>query len=416
MLPDKLTPEELEHLLDAELDIAAANAPVEEPHLLRLMPDTARQTLMQTVTEQTYARGDVVFHEGAPGDIAYFVWSGRVLAVKGDLDSPTILGYRGPGDIVGEMALLEDRPRSASLIALTDLRLLQIHKKDLMQLLSDIPTLSVELMATMSARLRAADTIREVTTQAGYQREKQVSALMTREQELLDLQRMRQETVDLIVHDLRNPLNMMINVLELLDITLPPEVREDNRQLLEVGQAAYRRMKRLVDTLLDTSRLESRTARLDLKATEVAKLIKTAVGSMMLSSIQKDIHFLTDIQDGLPAVMLDAERIERVLCNLLDNAVKFTLRGAITIAAALKGDFVAVSVNDTGPGIPLAERERIFARFTQAEGEATRGRGFGLGLRFCYLAVQAHGGEIWVETGDDNVGSKFVFTLPVNEA
>jgi len=408
MLPDKLTPAELEHLLAAELDTAALAAPVDEPHLLRLMPEMARKAPMQTMTEQTYARGDVIFHEGAPGDVAYLVWAGKALVIKGDLESPTILGYRGPGDILGEMALLENRPRSASLIALTDLRLLRIHKEDFMRLLSDIPSLSVEIMATMSARLRAADTIREATTQASYRLEKQVSALKTREQELLDLQRMRQETVDLIVHDLRNPLNVIVNVLELLDVTLPPAVREDNQQLLEVGHAAYNRMKRLVDTLLDTSRLESGEARLDLWKTDIAQLIQAAVSSMALSSFQKDVHFVTRIQEALPTVMLDAERIERVVCNLLDNAVKHTPRGAITIAAALEGEHIKVSVNDTGPGIPPAERERIFARFTQVEGEETRRRGFGLGLRFCYLAVQAHGGAIWVETGDDGIGSQFV--------
>lgn len=414
MLPDKLTPVELEHLLAAELDAAASTVPVDEPHLLRLMPETARQALMQTMTEQSYARGDVIFHEGAPGNVAYLIWAGKALVIKGDLDSPTILGYRGPGDILGEMALLENQARSASLVALTDLRLLQIHKEDFMRLLSDIPSLSVEIMATMSARLRAADTIRDATTQAGYRLKKQVSALKTREQELLELQHMRQETVDLIVHDLRNPLNIIINVLELLDVTLPPEVREDNQQLIEVGRSSYNRMKRLVDTLLDTSRLESDEAVLNLRATDVTRLIQIAVNSMALSSVQKDVHFQICCQEGLPTVMLDAERIERVVCNLLDNAVKYTPRGAVTVAAGLEGDRIKVSINDTGPGIPPAERERIFARFTQVEGEETRRRGFGLGLRFCYLAVQAHGGDIWVETGDADVGSKFVFALPVS--
>jgi two-component system NtrC family sensor kinase len=269
-------------------------------------------------------------------------------------------------------------------------------------------------MATMSARLRTADTIRDATTQAGHRLEKQVSALMSREKELLDLQQMRQETVDLIVHDLRNPLSIMINVLELLDVTLPQEVREDNRQLLEAGHSANNRMRRLVDTLLDTSRLESGEARLNLKEADIAQLIHTAITALTLSSIRKDIHFLTRIQDNLPTAMLDAERIERVVSNLLDNAIKYTPRGVITIAAELEGNRIKVSVNDTGPGIPPAERERIFAPFTQVEGEETRKRGFGLGLRFCYLAVQAHGGEIWVETGDEGIGSKFVFTLPLN--
>ena len=415
MLPNKLTPAELKHLLSAKLDAVASAASIDESHILHLMPRAARKALMQTMTERTYKRGDVIFHEGASGDVAYLVWAGKALVIKGGLDSPTILGYRGPGDILGEMALLENQPRSASLIALTDLRLLQIHKEDFIRLLSDIPSLSVEIMATMSARLRTADTIRDATTQAGYRLEKQVSALKTREQELLDLQRMRQETIDLIVHDLRNPLNIMINALEVLDITLPPEVHEDNQQLLEMGRSAYGRMKRLIDTLLDASRLESGAIHLNLKPTDVAQLIQTAIASMALSSIQKDVHFLTHIQNDLPAVLMDVERIERVVCNLLDNAVKYTPRGAITIGAALEGDHIKVSVNDSGPGIPPAERERIFARFTQVEGEETRRRGFGLGLRFCYLAVHAHGGEIWVETGDDDIGSKFVFTLPVSE-
>jgi len=415
MLPDKLTPEELRHLLAANVDIVASTAPVDDLHLLRMIPDSARKALTEAMIERTHAPGDVIFHEGAPGDIAYLIWSGKTIVIKGDLDSPTILGYRGPGDILGEMAMLENRPRSASVIALSDLRLLQLHKEDFTRLLSDVPTLSVEILATMSARLRAADTIRNATTQAGYQLEKQVSALKTREQKLLDLQHMRQETVDLIVHDLRNPLNIMVNVLELLDVTLPPEVREDNQQLLEVGRAAYSRMKRLVDTLLDTSRLESGEACLNLEETDIAQLIQTAITALNLSSIRKDIHFLARIQDNLPTVMLDAERIERVVCNLLDNAVKYTPRGAITISAELEGNCIKVGVNDTGPGIPPAERERIFARFTQVEGEETRRRGFGLGLRFCYLAVQAHGGDIWVETGDDGIGSKFVFTLPINQ-
>ena len=414
MLPNQLTPEELERLLTAELDSVASIAPVDELHLLRMMPNTARKALMQAMTEQTYARGDVIFHEGAPGDVAYLIWSGKTLVIKGDLNAPTILGYRGPGDILGEMALLENQPRSATVIALTDLRLLQIQQENFTRLLSDIPTLSVEIMATMSARLRDADIIRDTTTQAGHRLEKQLSALMTREKELLDLQQMRQETIDLIVHDLRNPLNIMINVLELLDVTLPQEVREDNQQLLEAGRSANNRMRRLVDTLLDTSRLESGEARLDPKETNIAQLIQTAITALALSSIRKDIHFLTDIQDNLPTVMLDTERIERVVCNLLDNAVKYTLRGAITIAAKLEGNRIKVSVNDMGPGISPAERERIFARFTQVEGEETRRRGFGLGLRFCYLAVQAHGGEIWVETGDNDIGSKFVFALPLN--
>lgn len=413
MLPNKLAAAELERLLSVQLGAPDSAAPVDDLHLLRLMPKVAREALTQAMTEQTYAPGDVIFHEGASGDIAYLVWSGRALVIKGNLAAPTILGYRGPGDILGEMALLENQPRSASVIALSDLRLLKIHQDDFTRLLSDNPAVSVDLMATMSARLRAADTSRETTTQSSSQLAREVSELKTREEELRAIQQMRQETVDLIIHDLRNPLSILINVIELFEVTLPPEIRDDNRQLLDVGRSAYTRMKRLIDTLLDTSRLESGEAKLNLRTTDLSQLIQSTVTSLLPFSLQRNVNLRTHIADALPAVKLDPERIERVLCNLLDNAIKYTPRGDITITAARRDGHIAVSVNDAGPGIPPAERERIFARFVQAEGEEVHRRGFGLGLRFCYLAVHAHGGDIWVETGDNGIGSKFVFTLPL---
>jgi hypothetical protein len=101
MLPNQLTPEELKRLLAADLDTVASSAPVDELHFLRMMPDSARKALMEAMIERTYAPGDVIFHEDAPGDVAYLVWSGKTLVIKGNLDSPTILGYRGPGDILG---------------------------------------------------------------------------------------------------------------------------------------------------------------------------------------------------------------------------------------------------------------------------------------------------------------------------
>ncbi|HOT90202.1 MAG TPA: ATP-binding protein [Anaerolineae bacterium] len=414
MLPDKLTPEELEHLLSVQRETVDTML-VDNVHLLRLMPQDAREALTQTMTEQTFAPGEVVFHEGDAGNIAYLVWSGQALVMKGNLESPTILGLRGPGDILGEMALLENQPRSASIIALTDLRVLQIHQDDFMRLLGESPSVSADIMATISTRLRAADTIRDVTTQIGYQLKKQVSELKTREEELLAIQQMRQETVDLIVHDLRNPLNILINVLEMLDVTMPPEIRAANQQLLNVGRSAYSRMRRLIDTLLDTSRLEAGEMHLNRQPTDIAELIHTTITSLTPLVMQRNVRLHPHITSELPYVVIDAELIERVLYNLMDNALKYAPSGDITVAATLQDKYIVVSVNDTGPGIPPAEREHIFDRFVQVSGTEKHHQGFGLGLRFCYLVVRAHGGKIWVETGDNGIGSKFVFTLPLQD-
>ncbi len=413
MLPKKLTPEELKSLLTRGLDRSTISVPVDETHLLPLIPKVAHKTLAQTLVEQKYASGDVIFHEGESGEVAYFIWAGQAIVIKGDLQTPTILGYRGPGDILGEMALLEHRPRSASVIALTDLRLLKIHKDDFIRLLSDDPALSINILATLSGRLRTADTIREATTQVGQRLAEQVSELKSHAEELLALQEMRQETVDLIIHDLRNPLSTLINVLELLSITLPPEVLDANQDLLNVGRSAYTRMKQLIDTLLDASRLEAGEAYLDIHETDLGSLLHNVILAMTPAANRKNLTLRTQLEAALPVAMVDAERIERVLYNLLDNAIKHTPHGSITVAVKHHAGKIVISVNDTGPGIPVAARKRLFDRFVQLKGEEKRRQGFGLGLRFCYLAVHAHGGEIWIETGDNGIGSKFVFTLPL---
>ena len=209
MLPDKLTPEELARLLTLQISALNSSESATDLHLLRLMPEAARAQLMRAMTRQTYTRGDVIFHEGTPGDVAYLIWSGEVLVIKGGLHSPTILGSRGPGEILGEMALLENQPRSASVIALTDLRLLEIHKTDFTRLLSDTPSIGVEIMATMSARLRAADTIRDTTTQVSQRLTRKVFELQSREQ----CQPRRAVDHTPAVH----PINIISSMLGLLD-------------------------------------------------------------------------------------------------------------------------------------------------------------------------------------------------------
>ena len=122
-----------------------------------------------------------------------------------------------------------------------------------------------------------------------------------------------------------------------------------------------------------------------------------------------------ELSPELPLVLIDVYMIDRVVTNLLDNAIKFILgQGEITIRAAVRGEYVVVSVNDTGCGIPPERRELVFERFARGNSDS-RQRGFGLGLTFCRLAVEAHGGKIWMEDGDGGVGNKCLFTLPVIE-
>lgn len=408
-----LTPEQLNNLLSAEATLQPATTPAHS-NILQVLAAMDRQRLSELVVEQTFASGDFICREGERGDALFLIWAGRVVVVKGDPAAPTVLAYCGPGEVVGEMALLEDKPRSASVIALEATRLLRISWGSFRTLLERYPELGTSLLAALSARLRESDNVRNLQTREDQQLQYHLSRLQTEKEQLLVAERMRQETTDLIVHDLRNPLCLISNVLNMLTMTLPEAVLAENRELLGIAETARERMQRLIDTLLDTSQLEAGEtqfifARLDVNAL-LADVLRQMSPLLTLRQITVEIQCAPD----LPPARADAGKIERVLVNLMDNAIKHTPpKGIITMAATAHGEEIAISVLDSGPGIPPADRTHIFERFAQVEGEKRRRRGFGLGLTYCRLAVEGHGGRIWVEAGPEDVGSRFVFTLPV---
>jgi signal transduction histidine kinase len=410
-----LTTEELDHLLATLPDPTEANEPLSNLSFLQMFVPLEREQLNRLITEQTCAPGDVLFRENEPGDAMYIIRSGMVVAIKGKLQSPTFLGYRGPGDVMGEMALIEDQPRSATAVVLKAGRMMRISREDFQQMLRQYSEIGMNIMKEMSRRLRASDNARHSSILDARQLVSQVSELQSEKQQLLELQRLRQETSDLIVHDLRNPLQNIVGALNLLPVVLPEEIWQANRELLEIAQSGCDRMQLLIDTLLDVARIESGEIPLELSATSIPGLVE-GVTRRMTGFTRGDIKLQKSFSSTLPTVMVDQSLLDRVLTNLIDNAVKHTpLGGLVTVAAEVLEGEMAVSVTDSGPGIPPEERERVFERFTQTTGEKRRRRGFGLGLTFCRLAIQAHGGRIWVESGVDGKGSRFVFTLPLTE-
>ncbi|MBN1877065.1 MAG: cyclic nucleotide-binding domain-containing protein [Anaerolineae bacterium] len=409
-----LSTEELDNLLATQPATAELFANAPDSYFLDLLASIDRQQLNRLMEEENHAQGEFIFQEGDRGDAMYLLRAGKVVVFKGDSNTPTILAYRGPGEIIGEMALLEDRPRSASIVAIESTRMLKISRDSFQELLVYNPSIGMSIMASLSARLRAADTVRDVDTQVGQRLIKQVSQLRNEKKELLELQRLREETSNFIIHDLRNPLGVVNGVIHLLTMVLPEEVVEENQKLLDAAKAASARMQLLVDALLDVARLESGQEHYDMAPTPLLPLMEKAGQRLMPTLTLHEITFTTRVGEDVPEVMLDEPKIDRVLTNLIDNAIKYTPNGGtITLAAERKDNYALISINDTGSGIPQEERERIFERFAQVAGDKPRRRGFGLGLTFCQLVVQGHGGRIWVEPGDQGIGSKFIFSLPL---
>ena len=411
-----LTSDQLKPLLtatprpDQETDNATGSG------LLRLLSTVERDLLSELMVERQFPRGAVIFEEGQRGDSAYLIWSGRVLIVKGELASPTVLGTRGPGEFIGEMALLEGQPRSASVVAIEDVRLLYLGRPELNRLLNASPVIRDSILGMLSARLRASDDARIAGGAVERQLSRRVTQLQTEKAQMQELQRLRQETSDLIVHDLRSPLATIYGALQMLELVLPEETLDENQGLLTVANSACSRMQRLVDSLLDVALLESGEVQLNLLPADLGALVAEVSTRETFALERKKITLQVDVAADLPPAVMDVERIDRVLANLLDNAAKYTPAGGrvmVSASAAPAGDQLLVAVTDSGPGIPADQRERIFERFAQVDtGKKGRTRGFGLGLAYCRLAVEAHHGRIWVEPGPGGKGSRFVFTLP----
>jgi signal transduction histidine kinase len=397
---ETITQSQLEQILAAEPFIAEVDEHSDTSPFLNLFFSAERNHVTQSFTELHFNPGEIVFRENTPGDTMYIVLSGRFAILKGDLDSPTIIGYRGEGGIVGEMALLDNQPRSATIVALDKLHLLGINRQNFRQLLEAIPSVSLRIMETLSSRLRKSDEVLSQGNRSERQLINQVSMLQSEKQRLEELQRLREETSELIIHDLRNPLSAIAISLKMLSVMLPEDVLQPHRQLLDVAQTSVERMRRLVDTLLEVARMESGETELSLHELDLPPLLKEIVERVSI----------------IDRKGIDRYKIDRVVTNLLDNALKYTPEsGLVRITAYSQENFVCVNVTDNGPGIPPDQRERIFERFAQVEGERRSRRGFGLGLAYCRLAVERHGGRIWVEEGEDGAGSQFIFTLPVSK-
>ena len=231
--------------------------------------------------------------------------------------------------------------------------------------------------------------------------------------EQIELARMQDDLMHMIVHDLRNPLSNIVSSLQMIQIGLH---RKDERlptvEVLEVAMRSSKRLQRLIDSLLDVRQLEEGIADLNRVAVPPKLLALEAIELVRPVVEKKQQELSIGIAADLPPIWVDRDMITRVLTNLLDNATKFTAqKGEIALRIERSDAELLFTVSDTGPGISPESQKYIFRRFQRLEG-ARGTKGTGLGLSFCKLAVEAHGGKIWLDSvlGE---GSQFMFSLPL---
>jgi PAS domain S-box-containing protein len=226
------------------------------------------------------------------------------------------------------------------------------------------------------------------------------------------LEMMRESMTAMIYHDLRSPLANITSSLELLSDAVTAGETSQLGLLMQIAERSCAHMQRLISSLLDINRLESGQAIVKKYQVDLGSLIDEAVEIVSPLAASREIELEKLVPAEIQPFALDADMIRRVLINLLENAIKFSpLHSRVTIGFKPEAEGVLVFVEDQGSGIPDIAKGRIFEKYARLDVEG-RTRGLGLGLAFCRLALQAHGGTIWVENNKPD-GSRFVFRLPV---
>ena len=229
--------------------------------------------------------------------------------------------------------------------------------------------------------------------------------------ERLALDELRADLTSMIFHDLRSPLGNVLSSLEVLKASMKDD-DESLQTVLAIALRSGRRLSRLIEQLLDLEQLETGQAVLSKSKGSLSSLVAEAVEEVHPVAEGKGHVLSFDLgSDSLPLVDMDAEMIRRVLINLLENAIKYSRsEGKISVKLDRADNGLRVAISDNGPGIPPEDQTRIFEKFARVQRKG-RPKGLGLGLAFCRLAVEAHGGRIWVES-EPGKGSAFYFTLP----
>ncbi len=363
-------------------------APAEEKRFAGLLNEEL-QALEHTAKMRRFKAGETIFRAGDPGDGFYLVESGRVIisAAIGSNDSRPLATITD-GEFFGEMALLDDAPRSATATAEVETRTYCIGREELLALLEQRPRLALNLIREFSHRVRSLN-------------RKYIDEILQAER-LAMVGRFART----IVHDFKNPLNVIGLAAEMAGMDIATPEMRGHAQVRITRQVA--RMTNMLNELLDFTRNTSH--QLVLATVGYADYVNALAEEIRSEIADRNVQL--HVEGPLPHVVLQVEpqRLSRLFYNLVNNAVEeLQAGGAITFRASVKDGSVVTEVEDTGPGIAPEMAQRLFEPF------ATHGKqnGTGLGLSICKKIVEDHGGKISARS-EPGKGATFVFTLPLS--
>ena len=228
---------------------------------------------------------------------------------------------------------------------------------------------------------------------------------------------MQKEFTSTVSHELRTPLASIKTAIDLVVKKMVGEINQEQAEVLGRAKTNVDRLKRLIDDILDLTKMESGKLQMHFMMNDIHKVIEEVAQAQKDVAQARGLYIKTDLDTQVPKVPFDSDRIIQVLNNLVGNAIKFTKAGGITLKTQnkLAENHIIVSIQDTGKGISEADIAKLFQKFQQIESaEQNEEGGTGLGLAICKEIISRHGGKIWVESKPGE-GTTFYFILPIQE-
>jgi two-component system, sensor histidine kinase len=346
-------------------------------------------------TEYSYEPGAVIVREGEIGDSIFVIGLGAAEAVlSAGGDQEILLSLMRGGETFGEMGFFEQRPRSATVRARERCVVLEIKGQGLRSLADAHPEVGFKVLLQVSERLRSKN--------------EQILTLHLNSVEAAS--RAKDEFVAMLGHELRNPLGAITTAIHLLNIRGDSD--DNAARLRGIITRQTRHLSRLVEDLLDVSKLVSGKITLHRQAEDLREVAVRALASFHEAG--KATQHVVSLTGEPVRVHGDPTRLEQVVSNLLDNAVKYTpLGGRVGLTIVADGPDAVLTVRDTGVGIPQDVLPLIFDLFVQANQTLERSEGgLGLGLTIVKHLVELHGGRVSASSAGPNRGSEFVVRLP----
>jgi signal transduction histidine kinase len=371
--------------------------------LFSALPAEALDELAGLFTRRRHDDGEAFIHQGERENRMYLVAEGRVRIHHGE----ETVAELGPGDVVGEMALLDEGPRTMSASALGPVTLYFMDREGFHAFLHRFPQLTLPILATVMGRYRDLDR-RYVRQLEDREKElertvqKRTRELEERNAELRRVQAFKEQFLANMSHEIRTPLNAIVGMGNLMAHSA---LDESQAAYLTYIREAARNLRVIVDEILDFSKLEAGRMELESVPFDPRATVDLVHQMLRFKTEEKGLYFRVEVADDVPAVLVgDPTRLGQVLINLCGNAIKFTERGGVTVRFARTGEHgdpvrLRLSVRDTGIGIRPEHLEKIFEQFAQATTGTTRQfGGTGLGLSIARRIARLMGGDLTVES------------------